>query len=298
MGGRAKAEKAGAEPAVEKPSNPVDSGEKGGENAGTEPGKAEGPGDLGEAGKASSDIDPVDSEAFEKRLDDLVELCVNADFESGSLLGDIRDFFIEDCKHRPKSWSQMSSSQQRDYARSAEERARLIIRKVALVIAEQDDITVHATLKGYSADAGTFKLKLVARGDLEVAGQLYALDGHDVVLISADSKRFGGQRKEAENLPDQAKLEFADPGEKAPDAITSEKPEHPADDSDLAGGPAAEEEPEAVTALDKLEPGESVDLARGWIVKAVADRDTLEDVREATPDELAAERARQADFED
>lgn len=274
----------------------VDSGDKPEEKAGTETGTET----VAEEDEVPV-LDPLDADAFDDRLARLVEMCEEAEFESGTLVGDIRDLLIEDAKHRPKPWSQMNQRQQGDFVRAAEEVARKIIGKVVIVLAEQDDITVHATLKGYAADGGTFKLKLVARGDMEVAQQLYALDGHEVVLISADSKRFTGQRRDPPIAPDQGALTFADPpGGEAKEEIRSDPPAHPADDSDLAGEEREEEEAEeAVGPLDKLAAGERVNVKTGMVERLVDEGGLdYEDVRDATPEELAAERERNQDFTD
>lgn len=152
--------------------------------------------------------------AFEAQMAKLVGIAENAEFESGTLLGGIRDPLIEIIKHRPKAWSQMSESEQRDQVKTIEQIARTFIRRVVLVVAEQEEISVTATLKGYSADGEVFKLKLEARGDEDTALQLFRMDGHEVVVMSADAARFLGQKKDADVQLDQPALELdVDEGE-------------------------------------------------------------------------------------
>lgn len=238
--------------------------------------------------------------AFERRVDRLMEIVEEAEFESGTLVGDIRDTNLEIFKNRPKAWSQLSAGEQGDIVRALEAAAKKVLRKLVIVIAEEDDVSVHATLKGYAVDGDTFKLKVVAKGDEETAAELFRMDGHEVIMIRADARQHHGQRKDAEIQPDQPGLVFSDGG--APKEIVSTPP---ADNSDLAeaGGPEpteeVEDDPPEVTVLDKLDVNERVNVKTGMIERALegGENGDFEDVREATAEELAAERERTADFE-
>lgn len=163
---------------------------------------------------------------LDRKIERLSLIAEQAEFESGSLVGDIRDAIVEQYKNRPKPWSQLSEGEQRTLYSNLEHVAKLLLKKLVRVIAEEQDVSVPATLNGYSVDGNTFKLKVVANGDEETAAELFKMDGHEVVLIRADAKRFHGERKPGEVQPDQLGLTFAD-GE------PREAP--PADDSDLAG---------------------------------------------------------------
>jgi hypothetical protein len=154
-------------------------------------------------------VDHVDE--FERRIETLTGIAESAEFESGSLLGDIRDTIVEIFKHRPKPWSQMSEAEQRDMARGIEQSARTLVRKIVVVVAEEDLVSVQATLKGYSAKGGTFKLNAEARGDEETARLLFEMDGHEFVIMSADATRFLGQKGDAAVQPDAPALPFSDP---------------------------------------------------------------------------------------
>jgi hypothetical protein len=177
--------------------------------------------ETGEAG-AGDGNEPADHiEAFDNQMDRLETMAVEAEFESGTLVGDIRDLIVGIFKERPKPWSQMSQSQQRDVGKMAEAVAEKVIRKAVRVIAEQDDITVHAALKSYSSGDG-FDIKLKAASDEETALQLYRLQGHDVVLISADSNRFKGQKKPIDTQPDEPDLPFSDPRPEIPESDGTE----------------------------------------------------------------------------
>lgn len=174
---------------------------------------------------------PVDSAddhttQFDRRVERLTEIALEAEFTGGTLVGDIRDALLDQYKNRPKPWSQLSADEMRDVNKGLETVAKTLIRKIVLIVAEEDDVSVPATLKGYSVKGDAFQLKIEASGDEDVALELFRMDGHDVVILRADAKRFHGQRKDAEVIEDQASLAFAD--DKAKD-------DHPDDDSDLAG---------------------------------------------------------------
>jgi hypothetical protein len=216
--------------------------------------------------------------AFDRRLERLIRIVEEAEFESGTLVGDIRDFLVDNAKHRPKTWHQMSAGEQADFNRNAEAVAKKVLRKLVLILAEQDDVSVHATLKGYAVDGETFKLKVVAKGDAETAAELFRMDGHEVILIRADARQHFGQRREGEVLPDQPGLSFADGGARKDPAPQAE-PDHPADDSDLAG----EDEEETEIRID-LESGNH------WVMKG----GEPEEERPATSEELIAEWTRQS----
>jgi len=224
-----------------------------GEDADPEP-AVEGNGDAPEGAEASaadtssSDAvaDPVppapgeDHEAvFNRRLDRLTTLVEEAEFESGTALGDMVETMTELFKHRPAVWSAMSASDQRDVVRHLQDVCKSILRKVVLVIAEEDSHTIQGTLMPAFAVKGEAiegKLKIEGVND-DVMIDVYRLAGHRVVIVSADDKRFSSARREPQIMPDQNEMRFADDGggkPSAPSEIRSEPPKPPADDADLA----------------------------------------------------------------
>jgi len=255
--------------------------------------------------------------AFERNLARLERIAEEADFESGSLVGDIRDALLDLFRARLKPWAQMSAGEQADTNRGLESMAKTLLRKLVRVVAEQDDVSVHATLKGYAVDGDTFKLKVVAKGDAETAAELFNMDGHEVIMIRADARQHFGQRRDGEVIPDQPGLRFE--GEEGTAASISNQGSlattgdvslgHQADDSDLAGPEDEDEEDDREgEAIEKLE---RVNLKTGMVewIREDFDRasvpegdpfpdEAFEDVREATAEELAAERERTADFSD
>jgi hypothetical protein len=168
---------------------------------------------------------------FEKQLERLETIVLNAEFDNGSLMGSVRDAMLDVFRNRPKPWSQMSEQEQRDMGKALENVATTLIRRVVLVVAEEDEIAVTGTLKGYSAKGGDFKLTVEAAGDDETALELYKMDGHAVVIMSADAAKFLKKNKDADVEPDQPALEFAD--EETP----------PAEEVDLENPPPVDEPP-------------------------------------------------------
>lgn len=189
--------------------------------------------DDSEPGTAETNEDHITE--FEKQLERLQAIALDANFSSGSLVGDIRDVLLDTFKLRPKAWSQHSEAEQRDLAKALENVAKTVISKVVLVVAEQDEISVSATLKGYSAKGGTFKLNAEARGDQETALQLFDMDGHDVIIMSADSARFTGQAKPAAVEPDQPGLSLEPPVGEDEDVAEAGGDNETADDESVEG---------------------------------------------------------------
>lgn len=185
---------------------------------------------------------------FEKRIETLVSIANDAEFESGSLVGDIRDTMLDIFKNRPKPWSAMSESEQRDVAKALENVAKTFIRKTVVVVAEEDLFSVMGQLKGYSGKGGTFKLNVEARGDEETARELFNMDGHDVVIMSADAQRFLGQKQDAEIQPDAPQLGLEPPGDAAEEVDLEEAAEEVANEATTGEEAPAEEEATAVEA--------------------------------------------------
>lgn len=177
---------------------------------------------------------PADhTERFSRALVDMERVVLSAEFEDGSLLNNLRDTILGMFKGKPKLWSEMSQQEQRDTAKQVEGQAKTIIRKIARVIAEGEEVAVHGKLESYSNNGG-FTLKLTAQNDEDTALELFRLQGHDVVIVSADAERFLKNVKEAETEPDQLDLEDAIVADDEPETEELET-EIPEDDSDLAG---------------------------------------------------------------
>lgn len=183
-------------------------------------------------------------EGHSKNLEKLEELALNCEFESGTLVGDIRDLMLRLYKERAKNWSQLSAGEQRDVVAMTTGVAKTVIRKVVRVVAEEDKVAIHASLKGYSASDG-FDIKLKSNADEETALELYRMNGREVILTLADASGYEGQRKDPSIDEDQAPLPFAD--ERREPEISN------GDDSDLADEDKANEAFDGVTLGDVVE---------------------------------------------
>lgn len=182
---------------------------------------------------------------FARRLERLTNIVADAEFESGTILGDLTECTVELFKARPMLWSAMDKNQQRDVVRHIEATMRLALDKIVLVMAQEDDLTVEGTLVGQftvKGDAVEAKIK-IDHVDSDGLLDVYRLAGHKIVLISADSKRFSSKRREPDTPGNQPGLPFADEEKPKPGAaIMSKPPEHPDDDSDLADEEDEDEE--------------------------------------------------------
>lgn len=165
-----------------------------------------------------------EEEEFDPEIERLLQIAERAEFEAGTLTGDLRDAMLEMFRNRKKPWDMLSETEQRTIAQGLDNVARLFLRKAVVVVAEQDAPSVHAKLSGFNIKDGAIKGTFTAVGDIESVTRLFALDGHEVILLSADSRPFHGQRRDPDIDPDAPELSFPDgPGE------------GPVGDTDLAG---------------------------------------------------------------
>jgi hypothetical protein len=184
---------------------------------------------------------------FDRRLERLERLVEEADFETGSAFGDLRDVVVDLFKHRPKIWSMMSKSEQQDALRTIEAAAKRIITKVVLVVAQEDSDAIEATFLGnftVKGDAIEAKVKIDSI-DGDTLLDAYRLAGHRVMIISADDKRFMSARREVEVMDDQRSLFGGDVKETAAAPTPAQDPKSEPSDDDLADGDAG---PSAVEA--------------------------------------------------
>jgi hypothetical protein len=167
--------------------------------------------------------------AIDHAVDRLTNLAMDAHFETGSLVGDVRDTLLDLYRANPKPWSQLLEADQRNIASALEHVAQVMVRKIVLIVAEDDAAgrTVHAKLESY-AEKGGFRIALTASSDSETALALHEAVGHEVILKRADMNHYNGQRGDPPINPDQPDLLFEGEEGERPAAP-------PIDDSDLAG---------------------------------------------------------------
>jgi hypothetical protein len=216
----------------------------------------------------------------------------DATVDSRSLVPDVRDFILQTIKDRPKPWAATSNAEQRDVAAAVEHAATELVRKVIEAVRSAGSVApIRCLLIGY-ADKGDdvkidMKLKVVDPADTTKAiVALHEAKGKHVLVTVASVDDFRTDGREAELDDDEPPLNF--------------EAGHPGDDSDLAG----ETCPPMVTTGDTVDGVEFRVNLKTEMVEALpegCDRDTegdWTDERPATPEELAGERQRVADFDD
>jgi len=240
------------------------------------------------------------SEAFANTVYAIERVVMAASFESGSLLGGLRDTILSMFKARDRGWTQYSQAEQRDLAKQIENHCKELIAKVTRVVVEGEEISVTGKLEKYTHSGG-FDLKISAESDEDVALQLFRMQGHNIVILSADAKRFL-QAEAAETQPDEPELfggasveVLAEIPYKAPEPAPLPTP--PADDSDLADG--ADDETEEVETPAPA-PLAKPTFGNGTIVNPdganeYESRQNPDDFTEATESELAAQEGRPVD---
>jgi hypothetical protein len=191
--------------------------------------------------------------------------------------GDARDAMLNVIR-ATADWSKFDEQRQRDINAAVDQAAETIVAKLVRAIAAEGRDTVQCKLESMTIKDG-IKLQLSSVFSHDNLVLLGDLQGKAVTLTMADTSAHDHQRGPAPVVPDQ------------PDLLSSDT-----DDLALAG----DEDPTAqiVRTGDHLDEGMArVDLKTGMVQASTGD-DQWTDVREATPDELAAERDRTADFDD
>lgn len=147
---------------------------------------------------------------------------------SKSLVDDVRDFLLEQIKHRPKPWSATSQAEQRDIAAACEQNAKELVRKtIEAVAVGRAANPIRCLLESFVEKDGikvTLKVKPIAEEDsLAAIVGLHKARGKHVMLTVAALEDYS-EGRDVETDPDEPQLGF--------EAGTDEYPD---DDSDLAG---------------------------------------------------------------
>lgn len=166
--------------------------------------------------------------AIELAVDRFTNIAMEADFESGTLIGDVRNTLLDLFKANPRPWSEINETDQRTIADGLEFISGIIVRKIVLIVATDDvgSQTIHGTLESY-AEKGNLTIKMTAEGSVDNVVALHNAVGGPVILKKADHQRYQGERRDAGVMPDQPGL-FEDGEERAPG-------EYQGNDEDLAG---------------------------------------------------------------
>lgn len=236
--------------------------------------------------EVSTAIDRLDTLADEIDLGD----------DAAAIVATATEWGIELYKHRPKPWSELSQSEQRDVAAGIEHNMKELVRQIVEAVARNGRSAIRCLLVGFTDKGEDIKAELKVKAlsidetELAVLG-LHRARGKHVLLTVASADDYAGVPARDHSEPDQTALGFE-----------AGSDEHPTDDSDLV---AAAEPPAlelAQTGNQMLVPNQGlceirVNLKTGMIEAKAEGRDDFDiDVRAATSVELAAERDRQADF--
>lgn len=232
------------------------------------------------------------------------EFRLDAEFASG----DLRDAVLEIIRNRPKPWSAMREAEQRDVIAAVSNACGNLVMKVANAIAAEGRQKVLATLDKITVKDG-LKIDLKGPFDIESLDMLGKAQGQVVMVVMPRADQFDHQRAPARYDRDQPEMPLG--GEEGDDDLANAadplannrqlyrdgeeiKVRHRESGDDL--GPPTEDEIAAFqrAGSNGLADGERVNLKTGMV--ECGDADNAEDVREATPSELAAERERLADF--
>jgi hypothetical protein len=264
---------------------------------------AAGTGDNGGESGDGPAADPVDNGGEEVTGDgtgeslpviDQLEAAADAiEFNTQSLVFDLRDGIIEFLKRMPKPWGITPFDQQQDIAAAAEHVAKEMVRRAVEAMASDGRTSIRALLESYTEKDGikvTLKVKTFSEDEaLAAVIGLHKAQGKHVLITVASADDYAEDRRDPPTMPDQPGLGF--------EAGTDD---HPEDDSDLAGDDTETNLnvllgiPDGVTCRLNLTSGMFEKLTEGGDPD---DEKAWQDVRAATPDELAAERNRLADFE-
>lgn len=218
------------------------------------------------AGAIPANEDPPESdeadengvdEAYQRRMDRLVRIVEEAEFESGTAVGDIRDVLRELFKARDKAYHLLDANERRTLDDQLTKVAQLVVRRVVLIIAEEESVTLQGTmLDALSVKGETLEVKLkVEHVDKDVLMDAYNLAGQRVVVVSASDKRFLGARRPNDPGERQVEIPFADA-----QFAEDKPPAAPSDDKDLAGEDGTAESSEDLDA-EASDPD-----AADWIV--------------------------------
>lgn len=272
-----------------------------------EPGEMEGA--IASLGDAVAAQDPtgtlgldLSEAAHERQLVELEVAAASAHLDPASLIADLRDAMLGQVKQVQKPWHLMTPAQQRDLAAALEQSAGAFVRRVVEEIAARGQEPVRVFLK-----------KVVIGEKIELAGEvktfsqdeedsavtlLHHARGKNVMLTVASKEDYAQSHREAETDVEEPALDFEAGGAEVSDSDLAA--EHLID-----GEPDDDEAPEITRTGDALyidQHGDCeavINLKTGMVEAQPRNGDSETDridVREATPDELAAERERTADF--
>jgi hypothetical protein len=183
------------------------------------PGEVEGAvAKLGEAVTANQQAESGTADAEGQHgaaIDAMANITEALQVSVGELVFDIRDFLLEQIKHRPKPWSATSQAEQRDVAAQCEAAGEKLVRQVVEAVASrgQDPIRVLLTKVNAGGDdlVITGKVKFIdeeaSERDTSILSLHHAI-GKFVMLTRATTEDFKGEGREPETQADEPALDF------------------------------------------------------------------------------------------
>lgn len=176
---------------------------------------------MPKAEKPPTEPMPADQTDIADQIDSL-----EPNLDIGDLAGSLRDSMLELFRHRPKPWSAMTEAEQRDVAFAVERSVQSTVRAACVLLAAEDRPHIMARLEKFTAKGGKYQAALVSQGGPELAADLARLDGHVVLIISADGERYANPDGDAAVQPDEPPLEFDAEQPVADEDEAEELPEH------------------------------------------------------------------------
>lgn len=251
----------------------------------------------------------LSEEAHRSAIERAEEAASDWEFDPAMLVSDGRDFLLEQIKRRPRPWDGSSPSEQRDIAAACEHAAQELVRKIAEAIAARGQEPVRVLLDKIALGESiqiTGKVKTFSADEEDRAVMiLHHARGKYVMVTVASKDDFQTGERPAPGVPEESPaLPFEAGADEFEAALGAEH---------LAGRGDDELEPAVGSQTVLWRTGDKIDLVnqglcdvrvnlKSGMVEALAPGEDPEtspwiDVQEATPDELAAEGDRIANFE-
>lgn len=228
--------------------------------------------------------------------------------DRGAIIAALTDHLVELFKRRPKPWSQLSQQEQRDLIAAAEQNAKDTVRQVVEAVARNGREAVRCLMVGFT-DKGDdikveLKVKALSRDETEAAVMgLHRARGKHVLLTVASAEDYHEKPANDRSEADQPALgfeasddELVQPGELSSIAPTKEPAKYPNLEDTIHTGDSLVIGGKGICAA-------RINLKTSMVEGCPPDHEAVDDapwfdVREATAEELAAERDRIADFDD
>jgi hypothetical protein len=253
--------------------------------------------DLGQAIAREEGNYDLSEEAHQSAIKQAEQAASEFVLRNKSLVWDARDFLLDQIKRRPKPWGGCSGGEKADIGAACEHAATELVRKIAEEMASGGQPSVRVLLGQITLGDDiklNGKVRLEPDDDEDRAVLfLHRAQGKHVMLTLASKDEHKENERPAPGVPaEEPELSFEAGSEEIDnddlaEAGGAERGPHEPDDQELRDS----EQPIVRTNLktgmiEQLDDGFEDDPEAKW-----------SDLRQATPDELAAERDRVADFE-